>query len=432
MSERKLTVRDRIIIHLSGYTRFAEEFECPEEMAQAGISAAIGKSRAHTTLELNRMEDVHMVTERLAHVKNARSKRKTYNLTQDALAREVEIVDSIRILNIEILNSGTEMMNGLQAAEMLMEELTISRAMAFGIVLNSDGIIDIDEEREKQKPASSSVHSQQGTDGLENRTFDAIMLQANILSKKGLQNDALAILEKTMKNELSNTEQARVSYTRANILRKQGNCPSALKSIDMALARAQESGEKLITARCQMEKVMILSASGDDSLFLELMDSAEETFRQENSQLDILRCGVNQGIILRRMGNFQEAISVLEDSVEHAERLGQDRLRAYALVNLTDILNEQGEYRRSMELAASAGDIFQVLDEPLMLAASLFNLGDAQAGLGKKDDAIKNLDRAISILERDGISRPGWLERYATILRELDEPDRAVEILKKI
>ena len=134
---------------------------------------------------------------------------------------------------------------------------------------------------------------------------------------------------------------------------------------------------------------------------------------------------------LRMYWHIDEAVDVLESSLEIAENSGLNRLEAYALVNLTDLLNELKEYERSKELAARAKNVFQVLDEPLMLAASMFNLGEAQANLGEKAEAMASLDKAIAILDKNKISRPGWIQHYAMILKELDEPEKAEMLLDR-
>ena len=179
---------------------------------------------------------------------------------------------------------------------------------------------------------------------------------------------------------------------------------------------------------------MILYGSGNGQQSLELLDLAQKVFQRENSQVDILRCGINKGVILKGMGNIPEAITVLESSLALAEKTGIDRLKAYALMNFTDLLNENNEFERSIEMAARARDIFSALEEPLMLAACLFNLGTAQAGLGEKQPAMESLDSAISVLEKNDMltSRTTWLEKYAAILEELGETEKAKLILKKI
>lgn len=423
MGERRLTVRDRIIVHLAGYTRYADDFECPEEMSQVGISTSIGKSRAHTTLELNRMKSLDLITERLAHVKGAKSKRKTYVLSAEALAKEKEIVENIWSLEIEIRGSDkSEIVNGQQAVNILMKELTMPKVMAFENVFSSKGQINLDDIKSEHISTDRAAEP-------ENETLDALILQANMHSKKGDLSKALAVLEKEIKTEISNRDRARLHYTRASIFRKYGKSQSALDEIDKSLEHGNESQ---LIARVNMEKAMILSDIGEVGQIMELLDSAEMVFRQINSQVDLMRCGINQGKILRTMGHINEAKDVLENTVEHAGNACAERQEAYALVNLTDLLNELKEYERSKELATRAKNIFQVLDEPLMLAASQFNLGEAMAALGEKAEAMKNLDKAIAILEKNEISRPGWFQHYAMILKELDDPEKAEKILAKI
>src|SRR5205823_10330892 len=47
-----VTVGERILVHLSGFLRHADAYECPIEMTQDGIAASLALSRAHVALEL--------------------------------------------------------------------------------------------------------------------------------------------------------------------------------------------------------------------------------------------------------------------------------------------------------------------------------------------------------------------------------------------
>ena len=71
-----VTVGERILVHLSGFLRHADSYECPVEMTQDGIANALLLSRAHVALELKRLKSTGKVQERMAHVANARSRRK--------------------------------------------------------------------------------------------------------------------------------------------------------------------------------------------------------------------------------------------------------------------------------------------------------------------------------------------------------------------
>ncbi|HYS99442.1 MAG TPA: tetratricopeptide repeat protein [Thermoplasmata archaeon] len=76
-----VTVGERILVHLSGFLRHADAYECPVDMTQDGIAASLSISRAHVALELKRLKTTGKVAERMAHVANARSRRKVYDLT---------------------------------------------------------------------------------------------------------------------------------------------------------------------------------------------------------------------------------------------------------------------------------------------------------------------------------------------------------------
>src|SRR3989442_7461602 len=76
-----VTVGERILVHLSGFLRHADAYECPVEMTQDGIAAGLALSRAHVALELKGLKTTGRVQEGMAHVAHARSRRKVYELT---------------------------------------------------------------------------------------------------------------------------------------------------------------------------------------------------------------------------------------------------------------------------------------------------------------------------------------------------------------
>lgn len=79
-----LSVKQRMVVHLERYKSVSpnEEYNLPWDMTQDGIATALLISRAHTSIELKNLRDKGLVTERLAHVKGGRNKRKIYYLTK--------------------------------------------------------------------------------------------------------------------------------------------------------------------------------------------------------------------------------------------------------------------------------------------------------------------------------------------------------------
>ena len=109
-------------------------------MTQDGIAAALSLSRAHVALELKRLKTTGRVEERMAHVANARSRRKVYELTPagQEVARRMREHARSRSLQLagpegrrEVL--GTEAIDALRRAG-LRESEAVQRVLASDVV----------------------------------------------------------------------------------------------------------------------------------------------------------------------------------------------------------------------------------------------------------------------------------------------------------
>jgi len=131
-----VTVGERILVHLSGFLRHAESYECPVEMTQDGIATGLSLSRAHVALELKRLKSTGKVQERMAHVANARSRRKVYELTPAGQEISRRMREHARSRTVELSGpegrrtvAGTEAIDalrhaGLREAEAVQQVLT--------------------------------------------------------------------------------------------------------------------------------------------------------------------------------------------------------------------------------------------------------------------------------------------------------------------
>lgn len=81
MSVRPLTVKERILLHLFDYNRFAEVYEVPADVTQAKIAEAVGVHLRHLGQYLNPLVSEELVEERKSHVQKRRQKLKAYFLT---------------------------------------------------------------------------------------------------------------------------------------------------------------------------------------------------------------------------------------------------------------------------------------------------------------------------------------------------------------
>ena len=135
-----VTVGERILVHLSGFLRHADAYECPVEMTQDGIAAALALSRAHVALELKRLKSTGKVGERMAHVTNARSRRKVYELTPAGQEVSRRMRDHARTRTLELSGpDGRRVVPGAEAIEALRraglrEAEAVQRVLAAEVV----------------------------------------------------------------------------------------------------------------------------------------------------------------------------------------------------------------------------------------------------------------------------------------------------------
>lgn len=135
-----VTVGERILVHLFGFLRLADAYECPVEMTQDGIASALSISRAHVALELKRLRTTAKVEERMAHVANARSRRKVYDLTPGGQEIARRMREHAKSRSVGLLGpegrrevSGTEAIEALRRAG-LRESEAVQRILAADVV----------------------------------------------------------------------------------------------------------------------------------------------------------------------------------------------------------------------------------------------------------------------------------------------------------
>ncbi len=135
-----VTVGERILVHLSGFLRHVDAYECPVEMTQDGIAASLSISRAHVALELKRLKTAGKVQERMAHVANARSRRKVYDLTPagQEIARRMREHAKARAV-VLVTPDGRRDVTGIEAIEALRrtglrESEAVQRLLAMDVI----------------------------------------------------------------------------------------------------------------------------------------------------------------------------------------------------------------------------------------------------------------------------------------------------------
>ena len=111
MGIEQVKVEDRILLHLHGYIRFADDFEVPKAMAQRGIGEAIWIAWSNVPRAMKRLVAGNLVEERTSRVKGEFRKKKIYALTPQGFARAKELKEDLGARRVKVLKGGkaTEM-----------------------------------------------------------------------------------------------------------------------------------------------------------------------------------------------------------------------------------------------------------------------------------------------------------------------------------
>ncbi|MFW6040429.1 MAG: tetratricopeptide repeat protein [Thermoplasmatota archaeon] len=105
--------------------------------------------------------------------------------------------------------------------------------------------------------------------------------------------------------------------------------------------------------------------------------------------------------VIRELKNAEE---FLIETIQTCERFGYRHLKASALVTLSEVYLERGEYEEAIESAAWAGEIFDMLGEEEEEAYTHALVGQAYTKLNLDDKAEEYLNKAISIFQKLGKS----------------------------
>jgi len=77
----RLTVRERILIHLAEHRSEDGEYRVPSDVTQSGLADAVGIAQKHVPQYVRTLISEGLLAERSAHVEGGRQRRKAYELT---------------------------------------------------------------------------------------------------------------------------------------------------------------------------------------------------------------------------------------------------------------------------------------------------------------------------------------------------------------
>jgi len=115
----KLTVKDRMLLHLLPYSRELGKPSVPFALTQHGIAQAVIANRSHVSMALKDLREEELVLEEKAHVQGGGRRRLAYFLTEDGFLRARTLRHEV--LAYTVLYKGSE----VPIAEVMINEASV-------------------------------------------------------------------------------------------------------------------------------------------------------------------------------------------------------------------------------------------------------------------------------------------------------------------
>jgi len=136
---------------------------------------------------------------------------------------------------------------------------------------------------------------------------------------------------------------------------------------------------------------------GDLAAAEQFLDEAIQTARS-TADLEVLDLALGgYSFVVFERGEFRRALDAAEENVSVAERIGERRLVAGALVRLGEHLVLHGDLERGIEVAQRAAELATTGGDRGCTAAALDTLGLARRLSGSTAEAVAVLERAVEL-----------------------------------
>lgn len=148
---------------------------------------------------------------------------------------------------------------------------------------------------------------------------------------------------------------------------------------------------------------------GDVQRAIELTSRAVTLYRVENdirpqgARVDLPRAEGDLGMWHLSQGDTGRAEDLLRAALDHLAESGVERLRSRGLLSYARLRQAQGRLDEAIELIEQAATLAERFDEQIALAMAHQQLGEVQAARGAHDLVDQCFERALAILEQDGL-----------------------------
>jgi tetratricopeptide (TPR) repeat protein len=192
------------------------------------------------------------------------------------------------------------------------------------------------------------------------------------------------------------------------ILAGRGEFAAARAHYEQALDRAGGVRDLARIARIYHGLGLCYLRVGDQGRAIDMLLKAETLYEAEQRingsppNLDLPSVENDLGLQLLRSGDLSRAEDRLQSALRRFTEMGMDRVRSHVLLSIGELRYRQRRYEEGMEVVQHAVVLAERFNETRALATGHKQLGELRAALGKHDQALDSLQRALAILEQAG------------------------------
>jgi DNA-binding MarR family transcriptional regulator len=150
----RVTVKEKILIHLLGYSKYKDKFEVPQHVSQDGMAKSVGVRRSHIASALKDLRERELVEETKARFEGQERRKNAYFLTFEGQAEAQRIKEALLEKKVVFISEDESELE--LAISELKEHISI-KCVFLEILdhISDDGIFDVrtlkKEEEEKEE-----------------------------------------------------------------------------------------------------------------------------------------------------------------------------------------------------------------------------------------------------------------------------------------
>jgi len=161
-SPLKITVEEKICLHLLEYINLRDEFIQPAEISQKGIAAATDVQRGHASVALISLKKKGLVDEKISRVKGSDRRKKVYFLTRTGVDETLKLKKTLRESAVVLRAQGGEQLVPIDEIGRFLDR-KLPLVSIVSALSRSEGPLDIDSLN--KTPVENKKNEAAGTTG---------------------------------------------------------------------------------------------------------------------------------------------------------------------------------------------------------------------------------------------------------------------------